>query len=58
LVGGDHGVVSADRSLNHGDVDDIVVPCPPGEHADSSGLLLAHGLDVAQGQQPREVGLM
>ena len=56
-VGADDEVVTAQSSLDHAGVDDVggVSACRY-EH-DCAGLSVVHDLDIATGQQPRELDL-
>ena len=47
-VGGDDDIIfPPERSLNDGNVDNVIVPCLPGQFADMSRLVSRHVLDCA-----------
>lgn len=56
-VGADDQVVAAHCSLDHAGIDDIGGSGACGERTDRARLPVIHGLDVAAGQQPDELGL-
>jgi hypothetical protein len=56
-IGGDHAVASADRTLDHGDIDDVVMAGFTDQGPDSLGQFLAHRLDVAHPQHPSQARL-
>jgi hypothetical protein len=56
-IGGDDAVASADRPLDHGNIDDVVMPGFTDQGPDPLSQFLAHRLDVTHPQHPSQVRL-
>jgi len=56
-VGGDHAVASTDRTLDHGNVDDVVMAGFTDQGPDPLSQSLAHRLDVTRPQHPSQARL-
>jgi hypothetical protein len=57
LVGRDHCLTTTDRTFDNGDIHDVMMSGLARQHAHGSRLLLAHRLDPAHGEQPRQTRL-